>query len=254
MPPEVNCYAVPMMLLRLARDPLQPRLHPEDYLKAAGEMLFFLFAVSWALTLMFNPDLVANNPLKDRIGYNNVCVGFDSAPAVYVAQVLWAPTVYFGIRFAWSSAQRSALLKVKRPETRLWLSYLVSALFMASTSGFGLVFILTPDHHADHVWGHSIAFLQYIFARFAVVAVSYSESPKVSRASWAFLGAYGLASVVYPALIVIDYVGYDATARSPVIPWWITMSVDYLWFACLPLTTLLLPARESIRAEWSIAE
>ncbi len=43
-------------------------IYPEDYLKAAGEVLFGLFAVVWAVTYLWNPGVIEQNPLKDRPG------------------------------------------------------------------------------------------------------------------------------------------------------------------------------------------
>ena len=65
---------------------------PERYLEAAGECFILMIGVSWALTMAFNPDVTRDNKLLDRVGYNNMCVGFDSPPARYVAMPLQART------------------------------------------------------------------------------------------------------------------------------------------------------------------
>jgi hypothetical protein len=65
---------------------------PERYLEAAGETFILMLLVSWALTAAFNPAILADNKLRDRVGYNNLCVGFDSPPARYVAMPLQART------------------------------------------------------------------------------------------------------------------------------------------------------------------
>ena len=30
---------------------------------------------------MWNPDIISQNRLRDIVGYNNICVGFDTEPA-----------------------------------------------------------------------------------------------------------------------------------------------------------------------------
>ena len=62
-------------------------------------MFIITMAVSWTLTLMYNPNVLASNRLKDMVGYNNLCVGFDTEPARTVATPLFALMAYFGIRY-----------------------------------------------------------------------------------------------------------------------------------------------------------
>jgi len=74
-------------------------IRPDVYLEAYFEMFIITMAVSWTLTLMYNPNVLASNRLKDMVGYNNLCVGFDTEPARTVATPLFALMAYFGIRY-----------------------------------------------------------------------------------------------------------------------------------------------------------
>jgi len=75
-------------------------LNPEDYSGAVGELFAVVIAMSWTLTLIFEPDIVKKNVLRDRLGYNNVCVGFDAYPANVFAAFFWALVVFFICRYA----------------------------------------------------------------------------------------------------------------------------------------------------------
>ena len=54
---------------------------PEDYLGAASELLIILLGGCNILSAIVNPKIYEQNALKDRLGYNDVCVGFDTPPA-----------------------------------------------------------------------------------------------------------------------------------------------------------------------------
>jgi hypothetical protein len=82
---------------------------PEDYLQASFEVFLFMLAVCWLATLFNNRIILSHNRIRDIFAYNNVCVGFDSPPARYIAQPLmslqvlcvslrWAPPATHGTR------------------------------------------------------------------------------------------------------------------------------------------------------------
>ena len=53
----------------------------EDHLKAAGEATFLTLLITWSITFVYNRDKLRANPLKNVLGYNNPCVGWDFPPA-----------------------------------------------------------------------------------------------------------------------------------------------------------------------------
>mmetsp|Transcript_17766 Transcript_17766/g.35474 ORF Transcript_17766/g.35474 Transcript_17766/m.35474 type:complete len:764 (-) Transcript_17766:67-2358(-) len=272
--------------------PVAPLMNPEDYLKASGEALALLFALVWVVTFVAAPtyhgDVVwAANPLMDRIGYINLCVGFDTRPAVYFAQVLWVPVAYLGLRFAWSDVVRSSILRQQGliNACQNATSNAFAVLYVASMACFGLVFIISPLEGANAVWYHSIPFMQLILVRCIVVVANFVKyrgtggagpGAHISTGAKVWLAVYSIVSVLYPLMLAIDYVGYDdlcandpqyqcevtssssnnATFSSlnkpdPTIPWWLTCILDYTWFLCLPLTTKFMPTNESIQLDYS---
>lgn len=56
-------------------------LDPAVYLGAANQLLLIVIGIAWAVTLAFDRDFVAANPIKDRVGHSNASVGFGSSPA-----------------------------------------------------------------------------------------------------------------------------------------------------------------------------
>ncbi len=209
------------MLTTLLFGPVAPLMNPEDYMKAAGEALALLFAVVWIVTFAAGPtyhgDVVwVANPLKDRIGYNNLCVGFDTRPAVYFAQVLWVPVAYLGLRFAWADIVRSAILRQQGLITARQnaTSNSLAVVYVASMGCFGLVFIVSPLEGADEVWYHSVPFIQFILVRWIVVVANFVKyrgtggsgpGASISTGAKVWLAVYSAVSVLYPLMLVIDY-------------------------------------------------
>jgi len=73
---------------------------PEDYYSASGEILVVTGLVSFFISMIWNKEVFESNSLKDRLGYNNVCVTWDEPPALYIAPIIFAPAIYFSVRYA----------------------------------------------------------------------------------------------------------------------------------------------------------
>ena len=75
-----------------------PPYYDPRNLQIAMEMWpLMLTSCAW-VTAIFNPQYTARNPLKDIVGYNNLCVWVDSLPARYVAFAFIAVQVLFSWR------------------------------------------------------------------------------------------------------------------------------------------------------------
>eukprot|EP01047_Picozoa_sp_COSAG01_P029334 COSAG01_NODE_2009_length_8658_cov_51.264867_2_plen_801_part_00 len=228
-PASARVYKMPMLSTLLCR-PVAPLTNPEDYLKATGEALALLFVVAWTVTFAAAPTyhgdhVVETNPLKDRIGYNNLCVGFDTRPAVYFAQTLWIVVSYFAVRFAWVDTVRSSILRKQGLITRCQqnLSNSLAALYVISVAYFGLVFVISPLEGPNAVWYHSVPFLQYIIVRWVVVVGNFAKyrsvggagpGTAISMGAKMWLVVYSLVSVLYPLALVIDYISYDKNCAT----------------------------------------
>merc|ERR1711998_772109 len=84
-------------------------VYPKAYLQASFETFLFMLGISWILTCIGNYDVISSNRIKDVFGYNNVCVGFDTAPARYIAQPLMCLQAFYGMRYVTLDSLRSEL-------------------------------------------------------------------------------------------------------------------------------------------------
>jgi len=98
---------------QLARNPFPQTgvVAPERYLEATGECFILMCLVSWLLTSIYNPAIIEKNLLKDRVGYNNICVGFDTPPARYVAMPLQVLQAFLAVRYVSLDTTRAELEK-----------------------------------------------------------------------------------------------------------------------------------------------
>ena len=237
-------------LRTLALQPLDEQIIvPELYLKAAGETLFLTLVMCWILTITFLPEVVASNQLKNYVGYNNVCVGWDFAPANYIGIVGVTCMIFFSLRYCWLDALRTRLLGL----TDMWqhqFALVTNGMFATTNVMLPLLFIVGPS---DSNWPwHTYIFIFQIITRFLVVLGNYLEAPPEAREGppTVFIWAYGAISTLLPILYVVSIVTYEAAGRTgvdPTIPWWITMTCDYLWFVCLVATSFMLPQSPPIR-------
>ena len=100
--------------LHLWRNMRNDVIDPNIYLKAATEFAFLALGIGWIMTALFIPDQIRSNPIKDRIGYNNACVGWDMPPASYVSIIFVGGTVHFGLRCSSISILKYDLLLEER--------------------------------------------------------------------------------------------------------------------------------------------
>ena len=98
--------------------PLEQVVEPNNLYSASGELFFSGVGVAWVVTLACEAWYIDGNELKKRIGYNNVCVGFDMPPASYVAMPVLVISSAMGIAYVWMDTQRGLLQKVTGREER----------------------------------------------------------------------------------------------------------------------------------------
>ena len=71
---------------------------PCSDLEAYFETFMLTMAVAWTATYMWNPTIIYQNRLRDIVGYNNLCVGFDTDPARSIVAPGFALMGYFVLR------------------------------------------------------------------------------------------------------------------------------------------------------------
>jgi len=205
--------------------------------------------------------------LSCRIGYNNVCVGFDMPPASYVAMPVLALSVAMGCVYSWMDTQRGYLQLASREinQKEFNFTYWSNMSFCFSLSLIPLIMVMTPQANA---WGHLLLFIQHIVIKTMIVSANFYEawdqvSPKSKKWFW---GCWTV-STVYPALLIINFAYASHQIRKagieenelaglegfePLIPWWITMFFDLSWFAFLATTSRFLPPAPHIKVKYSL--
>ncbi|GFH43941.1 hypothetical protein CTEN210_00415 [Chaetoceros tenuissimus] len=230
-------------------------MDPNIFLKASGETLALALATGWIISLIFNPEVIKSNPLRDRLGYNNVCVGWDLPPASYFAMVPAAITVYLTLRFAFVSIMKYDLMLENGlfSERKHKLSVLASKLYGLAYCGLPVVLVCTPK---QHVWMHTGLFIAVIYTRLAAVLASFwtTKGSLDSVANKIFVGIYSILSIVGPIIVFWQYFLFDVypgyKERLPgkgFTPSWLMMTMDYSWFLCVVLLPKFLPNEVLIR-------
>lgn len=217
-------------------------IQPDDYLQAAGELLVIAALQGYVLTRTFAPESFEDNELKKRIGYNNACVLFDTDPARNVACALISASLYFLWTYVRLDNVRVSLQGDRLSSSvRSFCRWSMRA-YAISMCVFMNVFLVRPSTHPAL---HAFFFAQFIVFRFFGIASNYVEhwalGYDLTSSTTGFLVAYSFSSVTLPILLAINFAYFDETRSTPVIPAMFTMSVDYMWFMCVFLTTRVQP-------------
>jgi len=215
---------------------------PEDYLSASGEALFLIIVMSWTIAYFFSYDNILNNPVKEMLGYNNACVAWDVAPALYPASFLFLVPTYFSVRFAILDLERAALRNLS--SAHMCLVRVANMCYVLSFAGVAQIFVVTPAVDAKI---HALLFGQFVFFRFVIIAGNCIWKERdLTFKNKLFLVVYGVISLLLLLGMGIT-LALHKQGDSPVVPPTLLMTVDYLWFLCLPLTAKFLPEAEAIR-------
>jgi len=231
-------------------------INPTMYLKCMGELLFLALSFSWLITLYFHPEVVENNPLRVRLGYNNLCVGWDVPPAIYFASISWVLCAYFGIRFCYLDHIRTQLA-VEGGQTsmdgwKLKLKQTSNLLYAISIMFLSVLFLVTPE---VNVYVHTGVFCFLIVARWMVILGLFIEFPEeFEMKDRVWMTVYTICSLSMPVISMMEYYYYDTHGgqRSP-IPAWVLGSLDYTWFFCLATTAKFVPENVVLLRRFKVA-
>eukprot|EP00457_Paulinella_chromatophora_P002762 gb/GEZN01002767.1/.p1 GENE.gb/GEZN01002767.1/~~gb/GEZN01002767.1/.p1 ORF type:complete len:763 (+),score=87.55 gb/GEZN01002767.1/:137-2290(+) len=228
-----------MGLIKILEGFEQRYVSPEVYLAVSGDILIYILIISWIITSAVETDFIFHNPLRSRLGYNNVCVAFDTPPAKWVAAVLYPLMAYFMLRYAWCDMQRSAFQwkcgDISRHQ--YWLSFFTDMGFGCSAMLFSLTFVIPPSENA---WLHSMGFMSLIVTRFFCLLANFTEARNVSTISWAWLALSGCSSFGYLLALYVNYSNFDKVG-TPLWGPYTNGFFDYFWFFTVYFTMKFLP-------------
>mmetsp|Transcript_58460 Transcript_58460/g.136027 ORF Transcript_58460/g.136027 Transcript_58460/m.136027 type:complete len:275 (-) Transcript_58460:241-1065(-) len=225
--------------------------NPEDYAAAAGELLVFALLICWFLTYLFNPEIIAKNPLKDRVGYNNLCVGWDTYPARWVAAPLFALIIYLYVQFMILGVLRQNLTEGLTARER-HVKYVANSLTGVSYCFASLIFVFDPMLYP---LSHSVSFIQLVFfGYFAFAANFYTTDPRFHpEGSHIYLAVFAGTSFLFSVFALTQLLSFDDSTqtRGPV-PWFLLALTDYTWFICKALGSYFRPHAPSIKVRYEL--
>lgn len=157
-------------------------IFPERYLESAGELFILMLVVCWAITAVYSQNIIHRNLLHDRVGYNNLCVGFDTAPARYVALPLFTLMSYCGIRYVLLDSVRANLQKGDKSIgiCQYTFTKIANGIYAAFLLFWPMLLVVTPD--VDPI-AHTFLFFFMIICSCLVVTANFLEAQKVSRSN-----------------------------------------------------------------------
>mmetsp|Transcript_19314 Transcript_19314/g.32075 ORF Transcript_19314/g.32075 Transcript_19314/m.32075 type:complete len:322 (+) Transcript_19314:121-1086(+) len=255
----------------LLRNPFIEDVPPVLFLKAAEDLLFLALSLSWILTAIFRQDIIEDNAVKRYIGYNNLCVGWDVLPALFVGGTFWAITSFLSLRFVFFNALRLTKLrkKIKEEEAideeehpedheddhsflgvdidkKNCLNYhfpvVANFFFMITTILFSQTFMIRPEEGIS-IWLHTMPFLAAMYGTFIIsLSLCLESSKQMKTIGWIWLVIFGITSTVNPIIFVYDFIYYDTHGERSPFPYQIVMVMDHIWFLCLALNGWNLPS------------
>jgi hypothetical protein len=188
---------------------------PELHLQAAGEAFTLTILVSWILTAIWNPGIIDRNLLKDLVGYNNVCVGFDSPPARYVAVPFFTLVSFLAIRYVRLDSLRAQLQIIDEDDSfkiaawQYWCTRVCNGLYACFMCCLSILLVVTPEVERGF---HALGYVAIIVFNWLVIVANYLEAKEVATGSKIWMALFSLFSVAIPLMGNLDFKGYDQAA------------------------------------------
>ena len=253
---------------------------PELYLDASFEVFLFMIACTWICTCIWNPNILfaskGGNRINDIFAYNNVCVGFDTPPARYVAQPLFALQSFLGVRYGNLDLLRLSLEwragRVDKPVA--YFNATMDILFMGTMLLWPMLLIITPDAGGFGLNYHFYVYVIFVVIMYLTILAQFSTAPKevIPLISKIWLGVYGGWTLLLLLIGFVGFNGYDYKRcpsdevklfyangthaeycqQDPAIPVGLMSVLDYGWFILLLFTTPLLPYSPALNVPISL--
>ena len=253
---------------------------PELYLDASFEVFLFMIACTWITTCIWNPNILfaskGGNRINDIFAYNNVCVGFDTPPARYVAQPLFALQSFLGVRYGNLDLLRLHLewRAGRVDKLSAYFNATMDILFMGTMLLWPMLLIITPDAGGFGLNYHFYVYVIFVVIMYLTILAQFSTAPKevIPLISKIWLGVYGGWTLLLLLIGFVGFNGYDYKRcpsdevklfyangthaeycqQDPAIPVGLMSVLDYGWFILLLFTTPLLPYSPALNVPISL--
>ena len=242
---------------------------PDLYLQASFEVFLFMIACTWICTCIWNPNILlaskGGNRINDIFAYNNVCVGFDTPPARYVAQPLFALQSFLGVRFGNLDLLRLHLEwhagRIDKPF--FYFNATMDILFMGTMLLWPMLLIITPDAGGFGLNYHFYVYVIFVVIMYLTILAQFGTAPKEGMflISKIWVGVHGGWTLLLLLIGFVGFNGYDYKRcpsdevklfyangthaeycqQDPAIPVAIMSVLDYGWFILLLPASYMMP-------------
>ena len=253
---------------------------PELYLDASFEVFLFMIACTWITTCIWNPNILlaskGGNRINDIFAYNNVCVGFDTPPARYVAQPLFALQSFLGVRYGNLDLLRLSLewRAGRVDKLSAYFNATMDILFMGTMLLWPMLLIITPDAGGFGLNYHFYVYVIFVVIMYLTILAQFGTAPKegILLISKIWVGVYGGWTLLLLLIGFVGFNGYDYKRcpsdevklfyangthaeycqQDPAIPVGLMSVLDYGWFILLLFATPLLPYSPALNVPISL--
>eukprot|EP00931_Biecheleriopsis_adriatica_P075542 TRINITY_DN49383_c0_g1_i1.p1 TRINITY_DN49383_c0_g1~~TRINITY_DN49383_c0_g1_i1.p1 ORF type:complete len:574 (-),score=71.37 TRINITY_DN49383_c0_g1_i1:111-1832(-) len=226
----------------------------ELWLAATGECFVLCIFSSWVVTSLFNPGIFRDNILRTLVGYNNLCVGFDSAPARYIAMPLLVLQAVLANRYAYLDTIRLNAERGTITECQYMFGKIANSVFALWMLCFPMLLVILADFNS---WAstkiHLYLFMATLFIMWMMIAGNIYEADELTVGTKIWFALFTAHTLALPVVGIIDILNFHPDLDSsliytiryerphPAVPWPVTAYLDYGWFIMLLLTVLFLP-------------
>ena len=251
---------------------------PELYLDASFEVFLFMIACTWITTCIWNPNILlaskGGNRINDIFAYNNVCVGFDTPPARYVAQPLFALQSFLGVRYGNLDLLRLHLewRAGRVDKLSAYFNATMDILFMGTMLLWPMLLIITPDAGGFGLNYHFYVYVIFVVIMYLTILAQFGTAQMIPLISKIWVGVYGGWTLLLLLIGFVGFNGYDYKRcpsddvklfyangthaeycqQDPAIPVAIMSVLDYGWFILLLFATPLLPYSPALNVPISL--
>ena len=251
---------------------------PELYLDASFEVFLFMIACTWITTCIWNPNILlaskGGNRINDIFAYNNVCVGFDTPPARYVAQPLFALQSFLGVRYGNLDLLRLSLewRAGRVDKLSAYFNATMDILFMGTMLLWPMLLIITPDAGGFGLNYHFYVYVIFVVIMYLTILAQFGTAQMIPLISKIWVGVYGGWTLLLLLIGFVGFNGYDYKRcpsdevklfyangthaeycqQDPAIPVGLMSVLDYGWFILLLFATPLLPYSPALNVPISL--
>eukprot|EP00929_Paragymnodinium_shiwhaense_P002277 TRINITY_DN102495_c0_g1_i1.p1 TRINITY_DN102495_c0_g1~~TRINITY_DN102495_c0_g1_i1.p1 ORF type:complete len:264 (+),score=52.87 TRINITY_DN102495_c0_g1_i1:107-898(+) len=227
-------------------------IYPREYLAAIAELLSTSLVGSGIITWIFNPKQLEDNPIKRMVGFNDPCVVWDAAPALYFAFIIFAPMIFLGFRYWQMDSQRA----LQSPKLTTWQKHsicVVNFMFGMSMCLVMGIFVVTPmDGTLHSMWLHAGFFLQLVIVLMFTMAMNFFEArwngETVEAWRWAGLLLHVVCTLNFGVGAGIGIYTYKNDGVPVLNPTYL-MCTDYAWFLSMPVCSVCMPKDAPVHVE-----